>query len=164
MKKIPVGAGKFALVDDEDYDYLSSFLWTTSTKYASLTKSNFYFISSTMLIYPGALMSRIILGLKYGDIRQADHINHNILDNQRTNLRVVTKAQNQYNQKVKIGGTSQYKGVCWNKRDKKWQASITIDGKWKYLGYFDSEEHAAHAYNLAARKYFKEYALLNKVG
>jgi hypothetical protein len=50
------------------------------------------------------------------------------------------------------GGTSHFKGVCWYKRDSKWQARIMIDGKQAHLGYFDDEEEAASAYDMAAAR------------
>ena len=40
-----------------------------------------------------------------------------------------------------------YRGVSWNKRDKKWQVSIRVDGKSKSLGYFFDEIAAARAYD-----------------
>ena len=48
------------------------------------------------------------------------------------------------------GGTSKFKGVCWNRRSQKWKAVITIDGKKTHLGYFESEEVAALKYDETA--------------
>lgn len=92
---------------------------------------------------------------------QVDHINHNGLDNRRANLRNVTRIQNQRNQLPQIGGTSQYKGVCWDKANRKWMAQFTIRGRRYYLGRFISEIEAGKAYDRAARKHFGEFALCN---
>ena len=42
---------------------------------------------------------------------------------------------------------SKFVGVCWNKKKKKWEVSIQIDGKKKTLGYFDDEKEAACKYD-----------------
>ena len=72
-----------------------------------------------------------------------DHENHIRDDNSIHNLRVVTQQQNHFNR-------SGVKGYSWIKRDKKWVASIMLDGKKKYLGGFENEEDAREAY-LAAK-------------
>lgn len=46
--------------------------------------------------------------------------------------------------------TSQYRGVTWNKRELKWQASIDVNGKHVNLGHFQTEVEAAHKYDEAA--------------
>jgi hypothetical protein len=46
--------------------------------------------------------------------------------------------------------SSNFKGVSWHKKDKKWQAQITIDGKCTHLGRFDLEEEAARKYDETA--------------
>jgi len=163
MKKIPLGSGKYALVDDVDYDWLNQYIWKAD--------SNGYVvnaISRSLLCdipcSPEHFMHRLILGLKFGDPREVDHINHIVHDNRRCNIRICTHAQNAHNRKIKEGGSSKYKGVYWHKQDKKWEAHISIDGKVKYLGQSDSEKRAAQMYNLAAKKYFGKFALLNKIG
>ena len=50
---------------------------------------------------------------------------------------------------IKAGGTSKFKGVCWDKTNKKWRADIRIYGKQTHLGRFDSEEAAACKYDEA---------------
>jgi hypothetical protein len=93
---------------------------------------------------------------------QTDHKNGNGLDNRRSNLRVATNAQNQQNRINLNNGkkkSSVFRGVCW--WDKSWRADIGLDGKNKYLGRFRSEVEAAHAYDLAAVRYFGEFARPN---
>jgi len=75
---------------------------------------------------------------------QADHIDGDRANNHWSNLRECTNAENQQNRTSNKNSTSKYTGVCWYKRDQKWQAQIRINGKLKNLGRFDSEE-AAHA-------------------
>ena len=94
---------------------------------------------------------------------QIDHINNVRNDNRIVNLREATHAQNQANQKIQVGGTSQYKGVCWHKKHKKWQARVMVNYKRIYLGYYDNEKEAALAYNKAALELFGEYAKINEI-
>lgn len=49
--------------------------------------------------------------------------------------------------------TSKYLGVNLDKQSKKWRASIVVDGRKKILGYFNDEEEAARAYNIAATRH-----------
>ena len=102
-------------------------------------------------------MHKLITGYK-----ETDHIDGNGLNNQRGNLRSVTDSQNQMNRK-NIRGTSKYKGVYWNKANKKWLARITINQKNIYIGYFLYEHNAAHAYNFKATELYGEYASLNPI-
>jgi hypothetical protein len=93
-------------------------------------------------------MSRLIMGLgPYKiDKRQADHINHNTLDNRRSNLRIVTQQQNQQNKK-------NTKGCYLDKRYNVWQARICVDRKIIFLGNFDTEIEARQEYLKAREKY-----------
>jgi len=162
MMKILLGSGKYTIVDDVDYDWLNQYMWKLDG-YGYVINATYRSELCNTPCSPISSMSRMILELEYGDKRQADHINHNILDNRRSNLRVATIAENQHNQKIRSGGTSQYKGVYWNKRNKKWHVKIKINNKAKYLGQFSKEKYAAQAYNLAAKRYFGNFAYLNKI-
>jgi hypothetical protein len=85
------------------------------------------------------------------------------LDNRRENLRICTIQQNIRNSrkwKTKEQ-TSKYKGVTWKKEKSKWRAYICVDRKQIHLSYYNSEAEAAKAYNIAAIKYFGEFANLN---
>jgi len=94
--------------------------------------------------------------IKVGCGLVVDHINHNGLDNRKSNLRVATRWQNAQNRRKTSKRTASiYKGVSWNKRDKRWFAEIRVNDKCRDLGYFEDETAAAKAYDEAARKYHK---------
>ena len=86
-----------------------------------------------------------------------DHINGTRDDNRITNLRPATSSQNAMNRKRPSTNTSGYKGVSFHKGTGKWQASIKINRKQKYLGVFDTPELAKEAYSIAAATLFGEY-------
>jgi hypothetical protein len=161
MKKITLTQGKFALVDDENYEDLIQFKWC-----AIRVRNTFYAERSVRVNGKKRIerMHRRILGLKSGDGKRVDHINHDGLDNRNKNIRICTNRENQQNQTIKrSNNTSGYKGVHWHKQAKKWQAQIQVDSQYKYLGLFKSKVKAAQAYNDAAIKYFGEFANLNQI-
>lgn len=77
---------------------------------------------------------------------QVDHINGIKDDNRRENLRLVTHSENQHNRRSA-------KGCYFHKRDNKWLAQITINGKSRYLGYYETESEARNAYVEAKAKF-----------
>jgi hypothetical protein len=96
---------------------------------------------------------------KIPDDLEIDHKNVNSLDNRLCNLRLSTHSQNNANgHKMGRLQTSKYKGVYWNKRQNKWQAQITVDGKNRYLGLFEDEYQAHLAFVRASAEAFGEFA------
>ena len=101
-----------------------------------------------------------------------DHINHNGLDNRKANLRVATRKQNVWHRRKFSGRTydglkrpsrSKYKGVDFVSANggKCWRVRIRVNGKRIYLGSFKDEIEAAKVYDIAAKKYYGEFAALN---
>jgi hypothetical protein len=88
------------------------------------------------------LMHRQVLGLKKGDGFQVDHIDGDKLNNRRSNLRIVTNAQNGQNIQ-RAGGSSRYRGVSWHQLRGAWRARVMVNGKERHLGLFETEEEAA---------------------
>ena len=157
MKRIPLTQGKFALIDDEDFNLVSQYKWCASknghTCYAYTT------IQKPSGKHTSLTMHRLLL--KPADGLRADHKDGDGLNNQRYNLRPCTHRENLRNQRAQKGGSSQYKGVYWHKRDNKWRAQIQINGKVQSLGNYIDEKEAAKAYNKVAVKYFGDFARIN---
>ena len=147
MKEIPLTQGKVALIDDEDYEWISQFKW-----YAYKGRSTFYSMRNIKGGNPVRLHREILkrnLGENFKDSFVVDHINHNGLDNRKGNLRLVTNRENLMNQKNKSFYSSIYPGVFVSKgkyRNKKYVAQIRIGEKRKFLGSFYTEIEAAITY------------------
>jgi hypothetical protein len=156
-KKITLTNGGTAIVDDQDYEYLSGFKWYSSLGYAIREErdKNHNRISIAM--------HRKILGLMHGDKRQVDHKDMNTLNNTRANLRIATPSENRQNRKKTRANTTGYKGVMVTRSNRplRYLAEIRVYGKHIYLGTFDTPEDAARAYDEAAKLYFGEFARLN---
>lgn len=148
-REIPLTRGFVAIVDDDDYVVLSQHKWCFDGDYA---------MRRPTWKGKGIYMHRIIANAPAD--RLTDHINGNKLDNRRVNLRFATNKENVRNGH-KRKGSSRYKGVHYFKRERTWQASITVNYKTVHLGYFKDEDAAGRAYDQAAQQYFGEFARLN---
>ena len=153
FRRIKLSQGKYAIVDPEDYEPLNKHKWHLmkfkNTQYAVRIENGFAIIH----------MHRQIMNPPKKMI--VHHMNHDGLDNRRTNLRIVTYKQNAVNNKPAGKCTSKYKGVHWHKAKKKWQVALRHNRKKIYIGLFEDEHEAAKAYDTAAKKYHGEYAYLN---
>lgn len=154
VKVLDLTQGKATLVDDD------VFAWASRVRaHASQVKPG-YFVACVMLNARPRYLHRVILAAPKGVM--VDHINHDALDNRRANLRLATASQNNCNARKRRGFcSSAYKGVGWSKDEERWQASIRLNGKSRFLGYYDSEADAAAAYNVAASKIHGAFACLN---
>ena len=154
-KRIPLTRGKYALVDEADYDRLMQHKWFLShTGYA------------IRRVWDGRKnttehMHRTVIGESCEGF-DVDHINGNTLDNRRCNLRVATRSQNMANTGPHVDGSG-YKGVTYDKRRNRYFARICQNYKTHFLGYYATAEEAAEAYNQAAVNAFGEYSRLNKI-
>lgn len=148
MKEIVLTQGKVALVDDEDYEYLSKFKWIVS-----LERGRYYAVRKIpMSGGRNVRMHRDIMNPPNG--MDCDHRDHDGLNNQKYNLRVCTRSQNMQNSK----GSLAVKGAYWNRRKQYWQSAIRYNGTSIHLGCFKTQEEAAEAYRKAAVRYFGEFA------
>jgi hypothetical protein len=88
-------------------------------------------------------------------LHEIDHINRVRSDNRFENLRQATSAENKHNATDRISNTSGCRGVTWHKARQKWQAQISVMGKYLYLGTFESVEDAVAARKDAVVKFHK---------
>lgn len=158
-RNIQLTQGQEAIVDENLYEELSKYKWYAV--YSKHTKS-FYAARHEPMVNgnrPFIVMHRQILGLKPGDKKHSDHLNHNTLDNRTANLRIASFSENMRNRVVQRNNTSGFKGVVFIKRENKWLAQIKVDGKQLRLGTRPSAKQAYHdLYVPAAIKYHGEFA------
>lgn len=149
VKRIPMGDGRYALVDAADYEWLNQYQWhLCGGGYAARCEKN-----------KRILMHREIMNPPKGMV--VDHIDANRANNCRANLRVCTPGENQRNQRKQRGSASQYKGVGYLKNCKRCHAKLVFKGEPVWLGHFNSEPEAARAYDRKAVELFGEFARLN---
>lgn len=154
MKEILLTRGFVALVDDEDYERLAAHRWFINAYGYAMRNSPHPIIAKKRTpLY----MHRDIAGLSRGDARQVDHIDRNRLNNQRSNLRICTLAENSIN-RISSRNTSGLKGVSWHGRDRVWRAQIEIGGTKIHLGSFQTPQDAYEAYCNAAKELHGEFA------
>jgi hypothetical protein len=161
MKEVKLTQGYVALVDDEDYARVSQYKWHAHI----LRKRD----GSVLVVYargylPGnsrqrLYLHRVILGIKDSKIR-VDHRDHNGLNCRRYNIRD-SQGSNNKNTRIRLTNTSGFKGVSWSKDKEKWTVRLKVDGHYKFFGYFTDPLEAACAYDMAAVKYFGEFAHCN---
>lgn len=150
MKEIILTQGKVALVDDEDYEKVSQYKW-----HAQKGHNTFYAVRSVWKSNK-IQMHKFIMNANF-----IDHKDGSGLNNQKENLRVCNNTENSRNCKLTYNSTTGYKGVHWDKNNKKYQVEIMVNRKHIFLGRFVDIIEAAKAYDKAALKYFGEFARLN---
>lgn len=155
MKKIPLSQGKYALVDDEDFESLSRYSWHVSWQ----SERHFKVTRSEMV--DGRIrkfsMHREIMRAPCG--KEVDHINHNTLDNRKENLRICTRAENMWNSRIPSTNTSGLKGVSWSKQRNKWLVHLRVRGETRHLGYFSTKKAARQKYEKSTRLLHGRFAL-----
>ncbi len=147
MRQIALGKNQFALVDDEDYDWLTQWRWRCIDGYARRV----YWVGS------GHQQRRLVTIHMHREINQTsdgldtDHIDRNPLNNQRVNLRAVSHSINLHNRGAQRNSASGIKGVVWDKQTSKWRAQICVHGKVTPLGRYELIEDAITARQEAER-------------
>lgn len=142
--------GGFVMIDRQDVEKVGQYAW-------HLTRHGGH--AAARIDGKIVLMHRFLMNPPKG--MQVDHINHNTLDNRRSNLRTCSGAENSKNTRSHAGSSSVFKGVWWNKEKGKWSCQIAIGNRKKHIGHFLTEEAAARAYDAKAKQLFGGFACLN---
>lgn len=157
MKSLLLSRGQSAIVDDCDFDRVSTFKWYAKWD----AKGRRYYAARNAWVGPKRTTIKLhhtILDAPQGLV--VDHINGDGLDNRRANLRSCSQLQNMANQGPRKS-LSGFKGVHFDKRSKKWSAAIGINGRRLHIGTFKNPEDAARAYDASALLHCGEFARLN---
>jgi len=155
-KLIPVGT-EYAIVDDEDFDFLSQYHWYSGGGHRLYAVAT---INGEL-----RFMHRVILKAEKPFV--VDHINNSPCDNRRANLRLCLNKENLINQRKRMvaksdrATTSKYKGVYFRKDRKRWSAYVGTGKDRTCLGCYSTQEEAALAYNKAAIEKWGEFAKPN---
>jgi hypothetical protein len=152
-KLISLSKGKFAIVDELDFDFLNQWKWHLHPcGYAART--------ITLPKKSTLLMHRVLMNPEKKQL--IDHKNLDKLDNRRINLRFATQSQNKFNRTKLKSASGLKKGVSFFKAkgflQKPFVAVIKANGKKHWLGYFETEESAHAAYCFAAKLLHGEFA------
>lgn len=140
--------GDLFFFDKDDYDLISKYTW--------FKHDTGYFRANTKS--KQISMHRLVMGCYRDDNElEVDHINHNISDNRKVNLRLVTNAQNQMNKQKSTRNTSGAKGVSWSKSKKCWFAQIGLNGKLIFIGSYADFDSACEARKEKEKELYKEY-------
>lgn len=148
MKTINLTKGYKTIVDDQDYELYGNLKWHYSHGYAARKD-----LGGTTYLH------KLIIGDRLDEV---DHINGDKLDNRRSNLRYVTRSQNNMNKPIQTNNTSGFKGVHQLKSTGKFQAYIKKDGKRIHLGTYSTALDAARAYVAVSDLLFKEFKYKGK--
>ncbi len=157
---LEITAGNIVSLDEIDSD-LADLNWQTRKGYAARKDKE------RRHVYMHRLIVERKLGRPLIDMEKVDHHNSNKLDNRRDNIDISTSQENGANimkpkrKSANKKATSRYKGVNFDKASGKWRARITHGYQTTSLRYYESEQEAAIAYDLAAIDYFGNFAKLN---
>jgi hypothetical protein len=161
-KTIPLTRGKFAVVDDEDFDELSRYNWHCVTSKKSQTIYAARTATQAERMSGAPKFIKMHRQITMAPPRQRiDHKDGDGLNNRRDNLRFATHQQNMFNKSREQRSSAKYKGLA--RHSTGWISSIIVNDKAHHLGIFPTQWAAAIVYNTAALRYFGEFARLNAI-
>lgn len=161
--RIPLSQGKYAIVDSADFDMVSQFKWcyvSNGRGYATRGITRRHKKTGGKDEHITIQMHRFILNAKPGEF--VDHISGDGLDNRRSNIRLVSNAENSRNRLLGKNNKSGFKGVHWDKYHGRFVVRIRVNGRSEYAGSSKLAEEAARIYDEAAIKHYGKFAKTNK--
>ena len=157
--------GLIAFVDDDDYNLVALFKWGVQKAKRTHIGDVDTFYVVTRWMWDGSpcylMLHRLVL--QAGRDVIVDHVDRNPLNCSKGNLRKCDFSQNCANVSKKIGTTSKFLGVRFDKNSNGWRANCRSRGRAYFSKRFDSEIEAAIAYNNVAKEWHGEFANLNLI-
>lgn len=143
---IPLTRGESTVIDEADLPLVANRSWSLKGGHVPYAVAN---IRGRIV-----KLHQLLIDIPEGMV--CDHIDGDSLNNRRSNLRVCTHQENNFNSKIRKG--RRFKGVTMLPSGR---YHVRVAGE--SIGTFDTEEEAAGAYNAAASDMFGEFARLNPV-
>lgn len=143
---------QWARIDKADVELIQRFKWCAIWK-----KNSFYAVTTLYSPRRMLYMHQLILA---GQL--ADHVNHDTLDNRRSNLRPATRSQNVANTRKKPNCTSRFKGVY--RHAFGWRAQVKKNGVVHtklFPANVEGQKAAALWYDEKARDFWGNFAVVN---
>ena len=148
---VPLTRGFEAIIDTDDVPIVENRHWTA----ASSAEKPYAYYRGPRPKQAVVYMHRVLLSAP-ADMC-VDHINGNVLDNRRANLRLASRSQNQWNSRIAANNKSGFRGVFWRADRNCWRAEISAHGVTRSLGSFSRIEDACEAYASASKELHGEY-------
>jgi hypothetical protein len=159
MKTIKLSRQLVTVVDDDDYDFLMQWKWSADHKgYAIRSEKR----TETGRTFRKQLyMHRVIMGAN--PLILVDHINGDVLDNRKENLRFATHPENMRNRRIQRNNKTGYKGVGYNPKKNRYYSYLKVNGKSRIVFLTRDKAEAAHIYNQFAEQIYGDFARLNEI-
>lgn len=161
VKEIPLTQGKFAIVDEDDYEWLSQYKWYAYKDKKSKTYYARRNIWTGKKKQTAIQMHRMVMGCSPKDGKTVDHINFDGLDNRKVNLQAVPRQINIHRRLRQKNNHTGYIGIQWKKKKKWWEAWVTLDKKKTYCGHSKDPREAAGKRDKVVAEYYEKNAILN---
>lgn len=147
------------MIDTEDFNRLKAHRWTIKGCGSNLFYVHCAIGNNRTGFNSTIMLHRLVLSFPDGVI---DHINGDCFDNRKSNLRVATYSENRRNSSKQVNTKCRFRGVYERKESPgRYRAQIRFNGKIINIGTFKDEIEAAKAYDLFAKKYYGDFAVVN---
>ena len=143
-------SGDKFLIDADDFQMVKNYCWRKN-KHGYIVANKRSSTNKTILLH------RIVMNVDDDNIL-VDHKYWDKTDNRKSNLRLATKSNNNININRRKDNTSGYTGVTYNKRNNKYTARISKNGKRIFIGYFNTLEEAVEARHKTEIDIHKEWS------
>ena len=141
-------SGDVFYFDKEDFELIKNYCWCIND-YG-------YVVTIDRITRKTVQFHRLVMHPGKEDV--VDHINHDKLNNCKSNLRVCSHVDNMKNRSIKKYSVSGFTGVTWHKKSSKWQAQIKVNGRNIHLGFFTDINEAVKARIMAELEIFGEFS------
>lgn len=155
MLTIPLDDNQCAVIDDEDAEKVMQYRWRLFKR-----PHTYYAVTDLRENNIRTFLPLHTLILDIAPPLEADHKDRNGLNCVRSNLRIATKSQNLANRVMPQGPKgSGYRGV--SQKGSRYYTKISVNKQIIRLGGFTDPVAAAVAYDVAAKEYYGDFAMLN---